>query len=122
MFIRDLGDCEEFIAGDGCMLRELFHPENELIDLEYSLAEAVVEPHGATYKHRLREASEVYYILEGEGLMHVDDETEPVKAVQAVYIPPGAVQFIENTDDIPLRFLCIVEPGWREDDEEVLSD
>ncbi|MCK7511883.1 MAG: cupin domain-containing protein [Desulfobacterales bacterium] len=41
-------------------------------------------------------SAEVYYVLEGRGLMHVGDETAEVAAGQAVYIPPGAVQFIEN--------------------------
>ncbi|MFH1149227.1 MAG: cupin domain-containing protein [Actinomycetota bacterium] len=119
MVIRDLAAGDAFPAGDGCRLRELFHPEKELLDVEYSFAEAVVDPGEGTYRHRLREASEVYYILEGEGLMHIGDEAEPVRPYQAVYIPPGAIQFIENTGDIPLRFICIVEPGWREYDEEV---
>lgn len=118
MFIRDLRDCAEFIAGDDTILRELLHPEKAELNLRYSLAHARVLPGKSSYRHKLK-TSEVYYILEGEGLMHIDDEAEIVKPHQAVYIPPGAIQFIENTGGSDLVFLCIVDPAWREEDEEI---
>ena len=43
-----------------------------------------------------------------------------VQPGQAVYIPPHALQFIENTGPVDLEFLCIVDPPWRQEDEEVL--
>jgi mannose-6-phosphate isomerase-like protein (cupin superfamily) len=64
--------------------------------------------------------SEVYYILEGEGIMHVDDESAAVHAGQAIYVPPNSNQHISNTGDSDLRFLCIVDPAWQPQDEEVL--
>jgi mannose-6-phosphate isomerase-like protein (cupin superfamily) len=36
-----------------------------------------------------------------------------------VYIPPGAEQHIRNTGAGDLKFLCIVDPAWRAEDEEV---
>ena len=74
MFIRKLKDCEEFIAGDNCTLREILHPDKENLALRYSLAHAIVKPGDTTWRHRLK-TSEVYYILEGEGVMHIEDET-----------------------------------------------
>ena len=52
--------------------------------------------------------------------MHIDKETAKVRSGQAVYIPPGSVQFIENTGRSDLDFLCIVDPAWRPEDEEIL--
>ena len=40
---------------------------------------------------------------------------------QTVYIPPGAVQRIENRGAGDLVFLCIVDPGWTPECEEVLE-
>jgi len=119
MFIRDLRDCDEFIAGDETRLRELLHPAKADLALRYSLAHAVVAPGRASVPHRLK-TSEVYYILSGEGTMHVDDDAAPVRAGQVVYIPPRAVQWIANTGADDLAFLCIVDPAWRAEDEEVL--
>jgi mannose-6-phosphate isomerase-like protein (cupin superfamily) len=119
MFLKRLENCREFTAGDGSILRELLHPEKAGLQIGYSLAYAKVGVGQETFAHRLK-SSEVYYITSGEGLMHIDGEGFEVGAESAIYIPPGAKQYIKNTGDCDLEFLCIVEPAWREEDEEVL--
>ena len=119
MFIKYLHDCEPFRAGDGTLLRELLHPDKAKIDLRYSLAYAIVGPGQSSRPHRLK-TSEVYYILEGKGSMHIDNEMAEVFPNQAVYIPPHSRQFIQNTGDTELRFLCIVDPAWIAENEVVL--
>jgi mannose-6-phosphate isomerase-like protein (cupin superfamily) len=119
MIIKDLNQCEEFIAGDKTILRELFHPDKENLNFCYSLAHAVVKIGDSSQQHKLK-TSEVYYILEGEGTMHIDEESEKICSGQAVYIPPNAIQHIENSGDSDLKFLCIVDPAWRVEDEEVM--
>lgn len=119
MFIKSLADCPEFIAGDNTILRELLHPDKAPLDLRYSLAHAVVRPGLSSFRHSLL-TSEVYYILSGQGLMHIDDLQRPVLPGDAVYIPPKAVQFITNIGSSDLVFLCIVDPAWRMEDEIVM--
>lgn len=120
MLVRSLNACEEFTAGDGSLLRELLHPDKAPVQVRYSLARARVQPHGATTRHRLKNA-EVYYIVEGQGLMHIDDEANGVRTGDTIYVPPGAVQYIENQGRNDLVFLCIVDPAWQDADEEILS-
>ena len=120
MFIRDLDDCPTFVAGDKTLLKEILHPDKADLDLRYSLAHAVVPVGGASVAHRLKN-SEVYYVLAGNGIMHIDDDEDAVAAGSTVYIPPGAVQWIDNTGDEPLAFLCIVDPAWQPEYEEVLD-
>jgi len=120
MFLKKLKDSEELIAGDDSILRELLHPEKDDLKIRYSLAHAKVPPGRATKPHRLK-TSEVYYIIAGSGLMHIDEERSEVGPECAVYIPPGATQYIENTSDSDLIFICIVDPAWREEDEEVFE-
>ncbi len=121
MFIRKVGSCQEILAGDRSLLRELLHPGKTDIALRYSLAHAVVRMGQRTVPHRLA-GSEVYYVLEGRGTMHIDGESSEVLPGEAVYIPPGAAQHIENTGDGDLVFLCIVDPAWRAEDEEILKE
>jgi mannose-6-phosphate isomerase-like protein (cupin superfamily) len=120
MFLKCLKDCREFVAGDGSILRELLHPEKADLQIRCSLAYAKIATSQATVPHKLKSA-EVYYITAGQGLMHIDDESLEVGPDCAVYIPPGARQYIENTGNSDLKFLCIVDPAWREEDEEVLG-
>jgi len=119
MFVQDLEQCEEFIAGDSTILRELLHPDKASLALRYSLAHAVLKPGTSSQGHSLK-TSEVYYILEGTGRMHINNETREVKAGHTIYIPPHAKQNIDNTGVSDLKFLCIVDPAWRREDEEIL--
>ncbi len=121
MLVRRLTDCDPFIAGDHSLLRELLHPDKADVQIRYSLAHATVAPGDKTQAHRLHTA-EVYYILRGRGQMHIDAESADVDAGCAIYIPPGSVQSIENTGNGPLVFLCIVDPAWRHEDEEVIDE
>ncbi len=120
MLVRRVKDCEEFIAGDDSVLRELLHPAKSNVEIRYSLAHATVGPGRRTKAHRLQTA-EVYYILQGHGRMHIDAEAAPVTAGCAVYIPPRSVQYMENAGADDLIFLCIVDPAWRQADEEILN-
>ncbi len=43
MFIKKLQDCDEFVAGDNSLLRELLHPSKANLAIRYSLAHAVVK-------------------------------------------------------------------------------
>lgn len=120
MFIKGLKDCKEFIAGDGAILREFLHPDKLGLKISYSLAHAKVSPGKTTRPHRLK-TSEVYYILEGEGIMYIDEESGHVYSGCTVYIPPNSKQYIKNTGKSDLKFLCIVDPAWQPKDEEVLK-
>jgi len=118
--LKNLGDCEEFVAGDGSILRELLHPDKADVQIRYSLAHAKVASGCKTVPHKLK-SSEVYCIISGQGLMHIDAESFEVGPESAVYIRPNSVQHIENTGDDELVFLCIVDPAWRQEDEQVLD-
>jgi len=120
MLIRRLQDCAEFIGGDDSVLRELLHPAKAEIAIRYSLAYATVRPGAKTRPHRLKTA-EVYYLLRGQGRMHIGAEAREVTADSAIYIPPHALQWIENTGTDDLVFLCLVDPAWRREDEEIID-
>lgn len=120
MLVRKLHNCDEFVAGDGTLLRELLHPTKQPLSLRYSLAHATVPEGQTSVLHSLR-TSEVYYILSGSGEMHIDDEMCQVEPGDAIYIPPNAKQYIHNSGTEPLVFICIVDPAWRKADETVYS-
>ncbi|MFH1454024.1 MAG: cupin domain-containing protein [Armatimonadota bacterium] len=120
MFIKKLKDCTEIISGDNVLLREMLHPDKEELSLRYSLAHAVLRKGAESLPHRMA-ASEVYYILEGRAVMHIDNEEREVAAGDTVYIPPGSVQYIKNTGSSDLKFLCMVDPAWKKEEEEIIS-
>ena len=122
LLVKRFTDQQEIRSIDNTRLRELLNPRCEAgsLHLDYSLAHATVEPRASTRPHLLKTSSEVYYIVEGTGLVHVDGDAAFVGAGDSVYIPPGCIQYIENTSDGHLVFLCIVSPAWQADDEELV--
>jgi mannose-6-phosphate isomerase-like protein (cupin superfamily) len=119
MLVSNLDSHPAFVAGDGTHLREILHPDQSDAEIPYSIAHASVKPGEASQPHTLR-GSEVYYILSGIGGMYVGDEQAEVSANSVIYVPPGALQYIQNTGSEDLVFLCIVQPAWRAEDEEIL--
>ena len=114
MFVKNINDCPEFTANDGCRIREWLHPENDNVDLPYSVATAIVDIGQQSYKHKL-EQTEIYLITAGHGRMHIDDSEQTVNDGDAVIIPAKKIQWIENTGDEPLQFIAIVNPPWSEE-------
>lgn len=119
MLHKVLKDIPQFLAGDETVLREILHPKNDEVDMNYSIAHAVLPIGKASLPHILNERSEVYFILQGEGEMHINQETKTLRKGDTVFIPAGAEQWIKNIGDGELEFLAMVSPPWTEESEEV---
>ena len=111
----------EFIQGnEGVKIKQYFHPHNTLNGINYSIAQFSLEVGKKTKLHKIK-SSEIYYILEGEGKLEIDKQVFNLKINDSAYVPPNSKQFIENIGSVKLRFLCIVEPAWKADDDEILE-
>ena len=122
VIIKRFREMKEIVALDDTKVREFLNPKHDEkgLVLGYSLAHASLEPGKASLPHRFKKASEVYYILQGRGIMHIDDETKEVNPGDVIYIPPKAIQFIECVGMERLDFLCIVYPEWEPNAEELV--
>jgi len=118
MLVKNTKEVPHFIAGDKTIIRELLHPKNEVVDINYSIAHASVLEGEASLPHALT-SSEVYYILQGSGQVFIDDSTKQVQTGDIVFVPPKATQYIKNTGEGVLSFLCIVEPFWTAASEHI---
>ena len=119
---RVASKCAKVVAGDGVHLRELVNPVNdEGFTGRYSLAEAILLPGMKSKPHRLK-THELYFVVDGTAVIHIGDEEAVIESGCAVEIPPGSVQWVDNSEGSePFVFLCIVDPAWRAEDEEILE-
>jgi len=115
MDIQNIERVSPFITKDGSEIRELLAHRNSCIRNQ-SLAEARLPPGAATAPHHHVKTEEVYYVLEGHGLMRVGEALCQVTVGDAVAIPPGETHQITNTGDRVLKFLCCCAPGYEHDD------
>lgn len=113
-------DRPEFLAGDHTRLREILHPDKHQLNLGYSLAHGTLGP-GRRSKWHVLASSEVYYFIAGQGRFMIDDQVVSVEPGTTLYVPPGGKQSLENTGNSEIEFLCVVEPAWKVEDEQVLE-
>jgi mannose-6-phosphate isomerase-like protein (cupin superfamily) len=123
MIIRDIADCPRNRVIDGSLLAELLHPDKVpgAQRLRCSVAHAVVPPGESTLPHFLKTSTELYYVLEGSGEIHIGTRSAIVHPGQIVLVPKGRSQYIRNTGTGNLVFLCIVTPKWQAADEELVE-
>lgn len=120
MSVRKSSEVEIISGNEGTKIKQYFHPHNTLNGINYSLAQFTLEPRKRSLLHKIQ-SSEIYYILEGDAILRINDETYHLKKDDSVYVPPMSEQYIENTGSTNLQFLCIVEPAWKPEDEIILE-
>jgi mannose-6-phosphate isomerase-like protein (cupin superfamily) len=54
---------------------------------------------------------EVVYVLEGEGKLHIDGESAPLRAGTCVHLPAGLVHCLENVGPGEMRVLGVFRPA-----------
>ncbi len=100
----------------GALSKELAGPEtvgSSRVDFRISryAPMAYVQEH----QHQIQE--QVYYVLEGEGVLTLDDESHLMRPHDYVYVPPGVRHSFTNTGLDGLVFLVITTPASDEEQE-----
>ncbi|WP_184019712.1 cupin domain-containing protein [Haloferula luteola] len=113
MEVRQLADQAPFTTKDGSTIRSILDASNAPV-AQQSLAEASLPIGRATDRHYHRESEEIYFILEGRGVMEIDGEEREVVVGDGILIPAGAWHQIRSIE--PLRFLCCCAPPYRHED------
>jgi mannose-6-phosphate isomerase-like protein (cupin superfamily) len=106
---------------DGSTIRELVRPETHACR-NLSVAEAVIEPGQRTLRHTHQSSEEVYYILQGEGLLTVNARTTEVGPGSVHLIRPTEEHSVLCTSQEPLRLLCLCAPPYRHEDTEITQE
>ena len=117
-FISHEQNAPSFKAGDATLLQEILHPQNHSCAIGYSIAKAELAVGTSSLPHQLV-GSETYYILSGEGIIYIDDQNFELTTGSIAWVPPHAQQWVKNTGDTSLVFICIVEPFWQESEENI---
>jgi|TARA_B100001750_G_scaffold187108_1_gene156451 mannose-6-phosphate isomerase-like protein (cupin superfamily) len=116
MILKEIDKLESFLGEEGTEIRQIFHPHNTLNGIRYSIAHSKISPGKTSIPHKLK-SSEVYYVLNGEGIIHVNDKTKKIHMRQSIFVPAFSKQYIENIGQTDLEVLCIVDPAWKQEDE-----
>lgn len=113
MITRNLASQKPFTTKDGSEIRSLLDLSNAPVQNQ-SLAEATLPAGCSTERHYHKASEEFYFILEGTGLMEIDEEKQEVGPGDGILIPPQAWHQIGTTEGI--RFLCCCAPPYSHED------
>jgi mannose-6-phosphate isomerase-like protein (cupin superfamily) len=67
---------------------------------------------GGIQRVHSHEPEQMYYILEGEGVLTVGDETKNVTAGDCVFFPSFTPHGLRNTGDTTLRYFSAASPSF----------
>ncbi|GCE51306.1 cupin domain-containing protein [Thermosporothrix hazakensis] len=100
-----IGDVPVEPTRHGALKRVLVRHEDVNSPLMF-LNEVSVRPGEVIAAHQHEDMEEVFYFLEGEGTMQIEDETRPVTAGDRVIVPHRNLHVLQNTGNKHMRFLC----------------
>jgi mannose-6-phosphate isomerase-like protein (cupin superfamily) len=115
MLIVNRRDAKVIHPPHGSEIRPLIDRTTSPIS-QCSLAEEILPPGATVTPHHHETLEEIYYIIEGEGVMEIDDEAREVCAGDAIYIPRYARHTLSNTGDGPMKILLICGPAFFYED------
>ncbi|MEE9422041.1 MAG: cupin domain-containing protein [Gammaproteobacteria bacterium] len=103
----------EYYFEEGCHILEILNSD---ADPSVSVARARVAPGKTTHWHKLRDTTERYLIITGEGKVEIEGlEPTQVSPGDLVLIPPGTAQRITCTSPNELVFYAICSPRFTKD-------
>ncbi|MFN7709431.1 MAG: cupin domain-containing protein [Holosporales bacterium] len=117
-------------AFPGVQLQSYIHPDPQwhdgydanihgAPDVRFSFGIFTIAPHHSWPITKFSIA-EVIYVLSGTARLTAGDESFDLKEGQVVYLPKNLPRSIENTSDVPFRFLDMVDPAWQPEFEVAL--
>jgi mannose-6-phosphate isomerase-like protein (cupin superfamily) len=78
-----------------------------------NLAITIVEMETGGFQNlHSHEPEQMYYILDGQGLITVDGEERPVQAGDCIFFPTYAEHGLQNTGEGVLRYLSAASPSF----------
>ena len=100
----------------GALSKELAGPETTgSSKVDFRISRYAPMAYVQEHVHQVQE--QVYYVLEGEGILTLDDTRNLMRPHDYVYVPPGVRHSFTNTGTDGLVFLVITTPA--SDDEEM---
>jgi mannose-6-phosphate isomerase-like protein (cupin superfamily) len=94
--------------GEGTILRRLFFREQSQLGVRFDVWELPPGASEGCHTHDGADAlEEIYYVLQGHGLMRIEAEEVTLAPGDAVLVPPGVDHGLFNTGPEPLRLVLL---------------
>lgn len=94
----------------GALSKALVDPANAGTErVDFRISRYAPMAHVGEHVHKVQE--QVYYVLEGEGVLTLDDASHLMRTHDYVYVPPGVRHSFTNTGLESLVFFVVTTPA-----------
>ena len=109
-YVPRLSETHVDLTAGSCHYKAMFGEgdnENRIMRSVARFGEAEVDARGSCQSVSYDRQEELYFVLEGKGVLHYADRTFPLRANDFTYLAPGVKHSIENSSDQPLRVVIM---------------
>jgi quercetin dioxygenase-like cupin family protein len=97
----------------GALSKALVGPENSGSSrIDFRISHYAPNAYVQEHAHKVQE--QIYYVIEGEGVLTLDEERHLMRPHDYVYVPPGVRHSFANTGLSGLVFLVVTTPAHDE--------
>ena len=115
MLIVNRRDTKIVRTPHGSEIRPLIDRTTSSIN-QCSLAEEILPPGASVSPHHHEVIEEIYYVIEGEGVMKINEEEREVGEGDAIYIPRFSRHTLTNTGEEPMKIILVCGPAFFYED------
>src|SRR5271167_3715815 len=109
-YVPDLVEAKAELTSQTCHYRAIFgegDKDNGSLQTVTRFGEVTLDARGNCQTVTYDRQEEIYFVVEGGGLLHYEDETQALRKHDFTYLPPGVKHSISNQSGQPLRVLVM---------------
>ncbi len=109
-YVPDVTETKADLASPTCHYRPIFgegDKDNRSLQTVMRFGEITLDAHGNCQPVVYDRQEEIYFVVEGAGMLHYQDEVQALRKHDFTYLPPGAKHSISNDSEQPVRVLVM---------------
>jgi mannose-6-phosphate isomerase-like protein (cupin superfamily) len=109
-YVPDLVETKIELSSQTCHYRAMFgegDKDNRSLQTVTRFGEVTLDAHGNCQTVRYDRQEEIYFVVEGTGVLHYEDQVQGLRAHDFTYLPPGAEHSLSNNSDQPVHVLVM---------------
>lgn len=109
-YVPELREAKADLTSQTCHYRPIFgegDKDNRSLQTVARFGEVTLDARGTCQTVSYDRQEEIYFVVEGGGVLHYEDQTQALRKHDFSYLPPGAKHSISNGADQPLRVLVM---------------
>jgi mannose-6-phosphate isomerase-like protein (cupin superfamily) len=109
-YVPDLVEVKAELTSQTCHYRPMFgesDKDNRSLQTVTRFGEVTLDAHGNCQSVTYDRQEEIYFVVEGGGVLHYEDQVQGLRTHDFTYLPPGVKHSISNSADRPLQVIVM---------------